>query len=81
MLKLLKVAEKRCSVQTEGLQKEISALQYAQGGMQAEVQMWQERNRALEEQISALQDSQSTMLDAQDVLRVSRTQLQLRCNS
>ena len=39
MLKLLKVAEKRCSVQTEGLQKEISALQYAQGGMQPGVAM------------------------------------------
>ena len=67
-------------MQTEGLKKEMSALQYAQGGMQAEVQMWKERHRALEEQISALQDSQSTMLDAQDVLRASRTQLQKRCD-
>ena len=68
------------TVQTEGLKTEMSALVLAQGGLQAEVQMWQERHRNLEEQISALQDSQSTMLDAQDVLRASRTQLQKRCD-
>ncbi|KAK9866098.1 hypothetical protein WJX84_006696 [Apatococcus fuscideae] len=66
--------------QTTGMEKEMADLVYAQGGLQAQAQMWEGRYRDLQEQLGALQDAQTARLDAQDVLHANCKQLQTRCD-
>ncbi len=61
------------------MKKEMADLVFAQGGLKAELQIWKERYRDLQEQVSALEDSRAAMLDAQDVLRANCKQLHKRC--